>query len=177
MVNLSDFTAHEKELVLRAKEILTKSPNCYLIGSLMLKLRGFDLGRECMDLDFCVEDDGLTPKQRIENGLYSIGETSIFVPEHFQKAILTDHAYSDFAQFQNFDSGDKIDYFYVREKNRFIHKSIAMSLDEVFTFKIGSLKDLIEKKEMLVENSKHEYVVEKHLRDLFIISEQSSNRI
>lgn len=50
------------------------------------------------------------------NGLYSIGQTSIFIPPFFQ---ISTQYYGDFVQLKNFISDDKIDYFYERKKNRF----------------------------------------------------------
>lgn len=163
-----NFSQHEMELLSRAKDILEKCPHCYLTGSLMLKLKGIDLGRECSDLDFCVEDDCLDSDQRMLNGLYSIGQTSIFIPPFFQ---ISTQDYGDFVQLKNFISDDKIDYFYERKKNRFETVLYRLNGERLY-FKVGYLCDLIEKKEEIIENSKYEHIVDKHLRDLFILENE-----
>ena len=155
------------ELLARAKDILEKCPHCYLTGSLMLKLKGIDLGRECSDLDFCVEDDNLDSNQRIENGLYSIKNTSIFIPPFFQ---LSTPDYSDFIQLKRYTTLDKIDYFYEREKNKCEFHFTQWPDNQTYHIRMGFTNDLIQKKEYIIENTQDTMVMEKHLRDLFMIN-------
>lgn len=173
MVGMLDFSQHEMELLSRAKDILEKCPHCYLAGSLMLKLKGINLGRECSDLDFCVEDDYLDSDQRMLNGLYSIGQTSIFIPPFFQ---LSTKDYGDFVQLKMYTTFDKIDYFYVREKNKCAFHFNQWPDGQKYSLRMGFINDLMKKKEEIIENTHDNEIVEKHLRDLIII-DSTKNKI
>lgn len=64
-----------------AKQILSENPNTSLTGSLMLKLRGFDLGREIHDIDILICDHAPCIKfpigwNVIDNGFASDGSSA-----------------------------------------------------------------------------------------------------
>lgn len=160
-------TNRETVLLLRAKEVLENCQHCYLTGSLMLKLRGINLDRECSDLDFCVDDDRLTHDERIKKNLYTIGQTSIFIPTNFQ---ICGSGYGDLVQLKN-EEDAKIDYFYQRELLDFDSHHIIMPSGKTYPFRLGFIEDLLKKKEMMIENTSHEHVIEKHMGDILRITE------
>lgn len=160
-------TERETVLLLRAKEVLENCQHCYLTGSLMLKLRGVNLDRECSDLDFCVDDDRLTQDERIVKNLYPIGQTSIFIPTNFQ---ICGSGYGDLVQLKN-EKDAKIDYFYQRERLDFTTNHVIMPSGKTYPFRLGFIGDLLKKKEMIIENTSHEHVIEKHMGDILRITE------
>lgn len=65
-----------KNLLETAKCILDLNPNCSLTGTLMLKLRGIDLGREPKDIDLLIFDNAVNIKFPEGFDLKLIGNSS-----------------------------------------------------------------------------------------------------
>ena len=126
-----------------AKEIINLNVefDCALTGTLMLKLRGIDLGREPHDIDLIVNKqlNEIQPDLKIPNGFQ---QRSSFYPESvsFEKdGIILDIMYS--------------------EEQRY----------SVEGFRIGNIDSLLVAKDHFSRHDKNPESREKHLKDIEII--------
>ncbi len=127
----------------------TNYSDVLLTGSLMLHLRGIDLGREPQDLDFLVRDDGFDPD-------------GIILPPWTEKISAPD-GYVVRARFMCL--GTKIEFLTVGNRERFTFDE-ENKVDDIY---LASVEGLLAAKKEYVENDTSEESKEKHRRDIEII--------
>lgn len=136
-----NFTENENELLRIAKMFLDVNEKACLTGSLMLKLRGIDLGRECHDIDILL-----------------VKEKAVNVIKPFELNLKDGESGSDgcsmcFLQ----ENGVKIDIL-----------STGSETTEIINgYKLGSISELIKTKERYIK--KDLVPDKKHVSDLEIL--------
>ena len=140
-----------KKMVRLAKEVvdLNKNISPAVTGSLMLKLRGYDIGREPVDLDIIVSE------------LYNTKEGRPIVPEGFKlKSVDSGSSPESMKYFD--ENGFKIEFLFSVE-----------DVDEVDGIPLGGVRELLLAKIKYGLGDNNENSRKKHLNDIIKIISQS----